>query len=240
MKYLVLILMTNLYASNFNLIAKKKKKRKISRVKKEVVDLNALLKIQESKEKMRKLLSEMDSTPLVIEDARLRVGSIIKGRLLNSITTSQAGSPVIIEVLNSKLEGSRLLCSAKRVSKRANLTCSVLLTPSKDIQINAKILSLDGSLGLKGKYTSGKVGSSIIEGLKAFGRGVLGYSKTRVNSDRGAVIDQTIRNQSIEGVSGVLDSSADDYLKNQVDESESVQINSGKEVLIYFNKEVQY
>ena len=125
-------------------------------------------------------------------------------------------------------------------SYRANLNCSTLSTPTKDIQIDAKILSINGSLGLIGKYKSGNVGSSIIEGVKAFGRGVLGYSKSRVNSDKGVVIDESLENQSIDGLGNVLDSSADDYLKNQVDDSESVEVKGGENVLIYFNKEVRY
>ena len=243
MKYLLLLLSIEAYCSNFNLLKSKKKKvRRARRVQiRKIANLKELQKIEESKEKMKKLLEEMDSSPLVVENALIRAGNIQKGRLINSIDTAQSGSPVIIEFNNSsRLAGSKLLCTAKRVKKRADLKCQTLSTPNKDIQINAKILELDGSLGLVGSYSSGNIGSSIIEGIKAFGRGVLGYSKTRVSSDRGKVIDSSIQNQTIDGLGNVLDSGADDYLKNNIDNSESVKVSGGRDVLIYFNREVNY
>jgi len=242
LKLLIILISINLSASNFNLIKNKKRTRvrKVKTRKVQSIDFEALKKIEESKMKMQHLLAEVDNTPLVVEEASLRVGSIIKGILLNSIITNNNGSPVIIKIIDQKLVGSKLLCLAKRISKRANLNCTTLSTPTRDIQIDAKILSTDGSLGLTGSYSSGQVGSSIIEGIKAFGAGVLGFSKSRVSSNRGEVIDESLKNQSIDGLGNVLNSGADDYLKNQVDDSESVQINGGQEVLIYFNKEVKY
>jgi len=241
MKYLAFVLSINLIASSFNLIQKKKRaRRKREFTPKVETDFKALEAIERSKKKMANLLAQVDNSPVVVEEATLRLGSMIRGKLVNSIIASNSDSPVMIKLLDERILGSKLLCNAKRVSKRASLNCSTLSTPKKDIPIEAKILSTDGSLGLRGKYRSGNIGSSIIDGIKAFGAGVLGFSKSRVSSNRGNLIDESLKNQSIDGLGGVLNSGADDYLKNQVDDSESVEVAGGVEVLIYFNKEVKY
>lgn len=218
---------------------------KSSVLKKEESNVDEAFKLSRKEAEIDKLLSQAEKRPNIKDFSvsfNINTGTVIKGRLLNSILSTNLLSPVIVEVLSDETlpVGSRLICKGSTKYKRVHTFCSTLVMPEdggEEYEVNVSLLNMDGSAGLKADevYTNDAkfvVGQVAIEALKAAAIWDQTISTTAIG-DRPVAND---KNRLIGGLNGGLDAVGDIAEKELRSEEPKVLVFSGKEVLIYFEK----
>lgn len=113
-----------------------------------------------------------------------------------------------------------------------------MVTQEKEIPIVAQVLNLDGTSGLLGEYDDGK--EELIMGAVAsdFAQGMLSAAQTKLASPFGAIREDSLKNQLMQG--GIQSGrTASDILLEEAKATEPiVTVNAGEEVLVYFMEAV--
>lgn len=170
-----------------------------------------------------------------------KTASVLKGRLLNSVVSTNLESPMVVEVHGDQglPEGTILSCQGMTKYKRVITGCSRLITPGEageEYEVQISVLNTDGTAGLTGEYYSGK--ELYVAGMIAssFARGSIELSQSRLATAAGELKINNARNRYLEGVLNSADETADLMKKEMQTTEPKVFIGAGKEVLIYFNQ----
>lgn len=196
-----------------------------------------LAKILENNKKLNQLLKTRSTLPVIWEQgAKIFTGKVFRGVLLNSINSTNLGSPVLVSAMPGQglpLK-TKFSCSGVTLHNRVFTLCNKMVTADKEIQIQAQILNIDGTSGLLGQFDDGK--EDLIAGavISDFAQGILSAAQSRVSGPFGAVRDDSVKNQVLQGgiesgrtTSGIL-------LEEMKTKEPIVSVNAGEEVLIYF------
>lgn len=216
-----------------------KKVRKVKRKSK----LDGLLKrLNESDLKINSILENNQKRVILMKSSnKLNALTRLKGVLVNSVlSTNHKASTVLVKLLDNEFfEDAELRCLGVNYSKRVVANCDLIVSESKSYQIDANLWDLDGSEGIRpDEYYTGEekefLSSSLSNLLEGFANGV----KDTVLTPFGDVNRKSIRNQVLSGVSSIASG-----VKSKIKESDEKNltvslINSGREVTIFFNKEV--
>ncbi len=184
---------------------------------------NEITAIKEQNKKIQKLLENVTKEELVTWERKNSPtsGMIIKGRLTNSLLSSNLESPAIIDLTGPKFQGQKLHCLAVAQNQRIQINCHLLIAKNQNKKINAKILELDGSCGLRGLTVSNgefSLGKSI---LASIGQGL------------SLLLGRKSESPGIKGLNG-LKESAEEYSSNSLSSSkEKILVKGNREVLIY-------
>jgi hypothetical protein len=170
-----------------------------------------------------------------------KTASVIKGRLLNSVVSTNLESPIVIEIHPEQglPDGTVLSCLGMTKFKRVVTGCSRLITPGasgEEYDVEISILNKDGTAGLTGEYYTGK--ELYVAGMIAssFARGSIELSQSRIATTGGELKVNSAKNRYLEGILNSADE-ASDLMKKEMQTSEpKVFVKAGKEVLIYFNQ----
>ncbi len=170
-----------------------------------------------------------------------KTASVLRGRLLNSIVSTNLESPMVVEVHGSQgfPDGTLLNCLGMTKYKRVIAGCNRIITPGaggEEHSVEVSLLNTDGTAGLTGEYYSGK--ELYVAGMIAssFARGSIELSQSRLATPAGEVKLNSARNRYLEGVLNSADE-ASDLMKKEMQTTEpKVFISAGKEVLIFFNQ----
>lgn len=172
----------------------------------------------------------------------LKTGTTLKGRLLNSVVSTNLDSPLLIEVLPGQVlpDGTKLTCVGTTKHKRVVAACNLLITPTdagEEYPVKISLLNIDGSSGLKADYFySGKEEYVAGAVAMAFSRGVVESSQDRVATPVGQITPSTVKNNYLNGVMGSMDELTSMMRQEMQTREPKVFIKAGKEVLIYFNE----
>jgi hypothetical protein len=184
---------------------------------------NEITAIKEQNKKIQKLLENVTKDELVTWERKnsLTAGMILKGRLINSLLSSNLESPAIIDLIGPEFQGQKLHCLSVAQNQRIQINCHLLIAKNQNKKINAKILELDGSSGLKGITVSNgefSLGKSI---LSSIGQGL------------SLLLGRQSESPEVQSLN-VLKESAEEYSSNSLNSSkEKILVNGNREVLIY-------
>lgn len=204
-------------------------------------DDEVLKKILENNKRLNLLLESRSGVPVIWEQgARILTGKVFRGTLLNSIVSTNLSSPVI--VLAHPNQGlpfkTKFSCHGNTQNKRVLTVCNKMVTTEKEIPIQAQLLSSDGSSGLEGDYDDAK--DKLIAGavLSSFAQGMLSGAQSRIGTSFGAVRDDSVNNQVLQGLIESGKTTSDILLDDMKTAEPIVTIEAGEEVLIYFMEAV--
>ncbi len=214
------------------------KKQNTNRSLKEVSDLNT------SSQKLDQFLDKYRERPAIWDFTNtydFKTSSVLRGRVLNSIVSTNLESPLVVEVHPDQglPEGTILSCLGMTKYKRVIAGCNRLITPGSDgdeYDVETSVLNTDGTAGLTGEYYSGK--ELYVAGMIAssFARGSIELSQSRIATAAGEMKVNSAKNRYLEGILSSADE-ATDLMKKEMQTSEpKVFVKAGKEVLIYFNQ----
>ena len=192
--------------------------------------------IQNNK-KLNELLKARTAAPVIWEgQKRILTGKTYRGTLLNTIVSTNQGTPVLVRAhLNQGLPyNSKFSCQATTQNKRVYCVCNKLVTASKEIPIQAQLLNIDGSSRLEGIYEDGK--EDLIAGavISDFSQGMLSAAQNRIATPFGAIQDTSVKNQVLQGAINSANTTSEILLEEMKTAVPVVTIEAGTEVLIYF------
>lgn len=191
----------------------------------------------ENNRRLNSLLQRRSGTPVIWEQqAKILTGKVFRGTLLNSINSTNLGSPVLV----SAHEGqglppkTRFSCQGVTQHKRVFTLCNKMVSPDKEVAIQAQVLNMDGSSGLLGEYDDGK--DELIAGavISDFAQGMLSAAQTRIAGPLGAVRDDSIKNQILQGAVESGRTTSEILLEEMKTKEPVVTVEAGEEVLVYF------
>jgi hypothetical protein len=196
-----------------------------------------LKKIIENNKKLNSLLQNRSGIPVIWEKGgAIKTGKIFRGTLLNSVVSSNLATPVIIWAHEGQglLPKTKFICQGVTQHKRVFTLCNKMVNQEKEIAISAQVLNLDGSSGLVGDYDDGK--EELIAGavISDFSQGMLSVAQSRVASPFGAMRDDTIKNQLLQGAIESGRTTSDVLLEEMKTKEPIVTVDSGIDVLVYF------
>ena len=204
-------------------------------------DAALIRQMLESNKKLMALLERRTGVPVIWEQgAKILTGKVVRGTLLNSIVSTNLSSPIL--VLAHPGQGlppkTKFSCSGMTQNKRVLTLCSKMVTQDKEIPIVAQILNLDGTSGLLGEYDDGK--EELIMGAIAsdFAQGMLSAAQTKLASPFGAIREDSLKNQLMQGGIQSGRTTSDILLEEAKTTEPIVTVNAGEEVLVYFMEAV--
>ena len=120
----------------------------------------ALNRLSRQNKRIEELLRRRSNRPNYFDQTEkfnLSIGTTIQARLLNSIVSDNLASPILAEALDDPLlpSGTRFSCSGGQVGTRVHVACNLVILEGQEYPLEAKILNLDGSAGLRGDVFSG-------------------------------------------------------------------------------------
>lgn len=166
-------------------------------------------------------------------------GSVLKGRVLNSIVSSNLESPILVEVTETNfgiIAGSKFICGGITKNKRVVTVCDKLVTDIDEFQVNVSLLNTDGTSGLVGEVYSGKEKFMVGAIGTAFLRSALEVSQDRIPTYTGELVKSNSKNKVLSGTIGSLDEGLQVFSEEMKTEEVKISIDAGKEILIFFNQ----
>ncbi|MBI2519466.1 MAG: hypothetical protein HYV97_03590 [Bdellovibrio sp.] len=204
-------------------------------------DAELIHQMLESNKRLMALFERRSGVPVIWEQgAKILTGKVIRGTLLNSIVSTNLASPIL--VLARPGQGlppkTKFSCQGVTQNKRVLTLCSKMVTQEKEIPITAQVLNLDGTSGLLGKFDDGK--EDLIMGAVAsdFAQGMLSVAQTKIASPFGAIREDSVKNQILEGGIQSGRTTSDILLEEMKTKEPVVTVNAGEEVLVYFMEAV--
>ena len=157
------------------------KSKRYRRAPRPVPKESSLSRLSKQNDRIEQLLLKRKEKPNFHDNtlSYLPVGATLKARLLNSVISDNLGSPILVESLDDTVmpQGARISCLGERNQKRVYITCSLLILNNREYPIEAQMLNLDGSAGLKGEIYDGheqdiaaKFSASILKGVAKVGK----------------------------------------------------------------------
>lgn len=191
-------------------------------------DMKALI---ESNEKIQKLLNLRLSKPHIMDltaSFDFPTGTILKGKLLNSIISTNLISPLIVEITAGEMKGAKVHCQGLTINKRIQCNCPTIIFNDREYSASTTLLNPDGTAGLLGSYYEGKDQLLAANGAQNLIQGLSTLGQTTIASP--------LKSKFLEAGSNTLSSSSD-LLKNESKENSGVVlIKGGASVLLFFNQ----
>lgn len=203
----------------------------------------AIEKLKQQGEKIEELLGRFQKKAGVWDFTNqydFKTGTTIKGTLLNSIVSTNLETPLIVEVQEGQSLplGTRFSCKGITKLKRVLAVCDKLITPTDDeeFEIQASLLNVDGSSGLRpDEVSTGK--EEFIAGTiaTAFSKGLIEIGTERMASPLGELTTNSRKNRIASGLLNSLDETNNIMNSEMKTKEPKAYIEAGRPVLIYFN-----
>ncbi|OUS00318.1 hypothetical protein A9Q84_00260 [Halobacteriovorax marinus] len=214
-----------------------KKKKKIRRNFKEIE------RLRKENAKLQLLAQFRFNTPdFLDDDIDIKTGDMFAGKLIFNVLSTNLASPLNIQLEESETfpNGGRIICQGTTYLKRVVSKCTSIVTSEFEIEIDASVLSSDGSSGLRGEYYTGK--EQYITAILASeaAKGMLAMSLGRMNTSIGSQIE----NSPINTITGGLINTGNEVTNLMKEEMQSTEpkvfIRKDKRVIVYFNNKVDF
>jgi len=164
----------------------------------------------------------------------------IKGVVLNSILAMNVKPSKFIVRLsddNELLEGGEIRCLGYSFQKRVPAHCNLLVLGDEEFDVDIDIWDLDGAEGVIADYFySGEEKAFLTSSFASFLQGVLDVAQDRVSTPFGNVTRNNAKNKVMGGLMGVASNVRDKVQESGEKNLTISYVNSGKEVLVFFNK----
>ncbi len=222
----------------------KKIKRVIKKrsIKKKTNNQEKLLgQLLEEDRKLTEILKRQERNVIIRRKGKkITALSRIKGVVLNSILAMNIKPSKFIVRLgddNELLEGGEIRCLGYSFQKRVPAHCNLLVLNDEEFDVDIDIWDLDGAEGVIADYFySGEEKVFLTSSFSSFLQGVLDVAQDRVSTPFGNIARDNAKNKIMGGLMGVASN-----IRSKVEESGEKNltisyVNSGKEVLVFFNK----
>ncbi len=191
MKYLSLIILPCLlFTQDSGLLLRKKevkaiKKKRVKRRPRIIIkktDDGLIKKINQSNKELLELLKSKETPYQYYSGSSAKSGDLVKVKLLNPIDTSDPESFAVFEVFDQQSIPSkaRVNCNATSSDKKIYFNCSNYQYFNDVKKINATVMSLDGSLGIK-VHDNTNLFNKAIDVVSSIGSSILNVANIRVN-----------------------------------------------------------
>lgn len=244
---LIFLISLNTYSQDELKILTPRKKAVVKNQKRAAGNLSqpnadVLTMIQKQGEKTNELLGKYQNKGGIWDytnEFDFKTGTVIRGRLLNSVVSTNLESPLLVEVESSGLLPEKTLFSCKGITKYARVlaACNKLIIPDKneEYKVQVGLLNLDGSSGLRpDEVYTGKEEYVAATVATAFSKGLIELKTERLASPLGELTANTAKNRLTNGLLNSLDETSN-IMKDEMQSREpKVYIGAGRSVLIYF------
>jgi hypothetical protein len=186
----------------------------------------------ESNQQINRLLSLRLSKPHILdltESFDFPTGTILKGKLLNSIVSTNLASPLMAEITNGPLAGAKIHCIGVTSGGRIQTDCPILVFEDREYPVSVTLLNPDGTAGLLGQVYEGKEQAIASKGAQHFIQGLSQLGQKALGSP--------IRTKLLETGTATLTTASGDIKSETGENSSVVLVKTGKPVLAFFNRE---
>lgn len=217
------------------------KKAPTVRKSKKRLDDELLKKLMKEDRKIAELLYRQQKTVIVRKkDEKITALTRVKGVVLNSILAMNVKPSKFIVKLkgeHEEIEGAEIRCVGYSFEKRVPAHCDLLVAGGKEFQVDIDIWDLDGAEGIIADYYYlGEEKAFLTSSFASFLQGVLDVAKDRINTPFGQVTDNNAKNRVLNGIVGVASNVREKVAKSGEQNLSISYVNSGKEVLVFFNQ----
>lgn len=204
-------------------------------------DEDILKNLLQRNAQISEILKNRSSVPVIWEKGgKILTGKVVRGTLLNSITSTNLASPVLVAAHPGQglVPDTKFSCQGVTQNKRVFTLCNKMVTPEKELPIQAQILNRDGTSGLLGEYDDGK--EEMIAGavISDFAQGMLSAAQSRLSTPYGSIRDDSVKNQVLQGAIESGRTTSDILLEEMKTMEPVVSVQAGEEVLVYFMEAV--
>lgn len=224
---------------NYKPSASKGHKRKVKRPSKNGLN-SAFKQIMENDKRIADLLKRREKNVIIRKSSeKIMALTRVKGILLNSVLAMNVKpSKFIVRIKDDReeIDGGEIRCTGYSFQKRVPSKCNLLVVDDKEYQIDVDIWDMDGAEGIIADYFyTGEEKTFLSSSLGSFLQGVLDVSKDRLTTPFGEVTRNTAKNKVLGGLMGVAGNAKNKVLESSERNLTVAYVNSGKEVLIFFN-----
>ena len=164
----------------------------------------------------------------------------VSGILLNSVIAMNVKpSKFVVRIDSDKneIEGGEIRCIGHGFEKRVLAHCDLLVVDEKEFAIDVDIWGIDGAEGIPADYYySGEEKAFISSSFAAFLQGVLDASKERIMTPFGESNKDNAKNKITNGLMSIASNMRSKIAKSGDQKLTMAFINSGKSVVVFFNK----
>ena len=164
----------------------------------------------------------------------------VKGVLLNSVIAMNVKpSKFIVRISDEReeLEDGEIRCLGYSFQKRVPAHCDLLVIDDQEYKIDVDIWDLDGAEGIIADYFySGEEKAFLTSSFASFLQGVLNVAKDRISGPFGQVTKSNAKNTLLGGLSSVAENAGKKIVQSGERKLSMSFVNSGKEVLVFFNQ----
>jgi hypothetical protein len=214
------------------------RKSKVIRKSKVNKELDALL----AKDKaIYELLKKQEKHVIVRKhDDKVTALTRVRGTLLNSVLAMNVKpSKFIVRITDNEhdLYESEIRCIGYSFEKRVPAKCDLLVRDDEEYKVDIDIWDLDGAEGIiADHYYSGEEKSFLTSSFASFLGSTFSVAKNGINTPIGTITQNNTKNQLMDGLLGISDNAKQKIMESGERNLTISYVNSGKEVLIFFNK----
>lgn len=201
----------------------------------------ALNKIIEQDKQIASLL-EKQKEKVILKKSNDKISALtrLRGTLLNSVLAMNIRPAKFIVRIDSdlpELESGELRCLGIGLDKRVPTKCDLLVLDGEEYPVDVEIWDLDGAEGIISDYFySGEEKSFLTSSLASFLQGTLDVAKDRISTPFGNVDQNNAKNRVLGGLIGIAENARKETSESGEQTLTISYINSGKEVLVFFNQ----
>lgn len=163
-----------------------------------------------------------------------------RGILLNSILAMNVRpSTFIVRVSGEEpnLENAELRCQGMSFEKRVPSHCDLLVMEGSEHKVDVELWDLDGAQGIIADYYySGEEKTFLTSSLASFMEGILNVAQDKITTPYGNIARNSDKNQVLGGLMGVARKTKEKVIESGEKNLSFAYVNSGKEVLVFFNQ----
>jgi len=214
-------------------------KRKLTR-KNNGMD-EALKKLMDEDRKIAELLERQEKNVIIRKtDEKVIALTRVRGTLLNSVLAMNVKPSKFIVRLEGdqeELQGGEIRCLGYSFEKRVPAHCDLLVVDGEEFGIDVDIWDLDGAEGIIADYYySGEEKAFLTSSFASFLQGALDVAKDQVATPFGSITKNNAKNKVLGGLVGVAENARGKIAESGEQRLTISYINSGKEVLVFFNQ----
>jgi len=174
---------------------------------------------------------------------KIRSFSRFKGTLLESIIATNKKPTSFLVRLHpngSFLGEAEVQCTGMSFNKRVTNKCQLLVSEDGEYEVNVVIKDLDGAEGIiADEYYTGEEGNFLTSSLSAFFSGVMDATKDRILTPFGESTKSNAKNKVLGGLMNVAEHTNSKIAESSERNLNISFVNSGKEVIVFFNRGIK-
>lgn len=217
---------------------KKKRVRKV--IKRSPISDHAKALLQKDQRILELLEKSQKRVIIRRKEDKITALTRVRGVLLNSVLTMNVKpSKFIVRIIDDSLEinGSELRCLGYSFEKRVPSKCDLLVHDDEEFKVDVDIWDLDGAEGIiSDYYYSGEEKSFLTSSFASFLGSTFDVAKGGISSPFGTFNQNTAKNKIFDGLNNIARNAQQSLIQSGEQNLTISYVNSGKEVLIFFNK----